>query len=298
MIVGRAGIDAQGPGPRIRGRFRAARISVAGALGLATVLGAVVVAILAPWLATHDPTLVDITQRLRPPIWLPGHVEGYWLGTDQLGRDLFSRIVYGTRSSLVVASMATLASSTIGALIGLTASHFGGWVDQVFMRLVDIQLAFPPLLLAITIMAVTPASLQAVILVLAISGWAVPCRMVRSRALVLQEMDYVQAAASLGAGHWRLIRTHLLPNVLPTVIIIATLQAAQFILAEAALSFLGLGLPPAIPSWGTIMNQGRPYIEIAWWVETFSGLAIALLVTGVGMLGNWTRDVLDPRLRR
>lgn len=272
-------------------------LTTAGGIGLAIVVGAVLIGILAPLIAPHEPTLVDITKRLRPPTWLPGGVEGHWLGTDHLGRDLFSRIVFGTRSSLLVAMSATLAAAIAGAAIGLLASHFGGWVDQVFMRLVDIQLAFPPLLLAITIMAVTPGSLISVILVLALSGWAMPCRMVRSRALALRELDYVQAATSLGAGHGRLILRHLLPNVLPTLIIVATLQAAQFILAEAALSFLGLGLPPAVPSWGSIMNQGRPYIELAWWIETFSGLAIAILVTGVGMLGNWLRDVLDPRLR-
>lgn len=282
---------------RLGKSLRKVRLTVAGTLGLVIVMGAVLTALLAPVIATHDPSLVDITKRLRPPTWLPGHVEGHWLGTDQLGRDLFSRIVFGTRSSLLVAMSATLAAAVVGAVVALVASHFGGWIDQVLMRLVDIQLAFPPLLLAITIMAVTPGSLFAVILVLALSGWAMPCRMVRSRALALRELEYVQAATSLGAGHGRVILRHLLPNVLPTLIIVATLQAAQFILAEAALSFLGLGLPPAIPSWGSIMNQGRPYIEIAWWIETFSGLAIAILVTGIGMLGNWLRDVLDPRLR-
>ncbi|MEX2535091.1 MAG: ABC transporter permease [Trueperaceae bacterium] len=261
------------------------------------ILIAVLTALFAPWLAPHDPRLVDITLRLKPPFWLDGGTGAHPLGTDQLGRDLLSRIIVGTRSSLIVAGSAVLITSIVGGLTGMVAAYFGGWVDQVISRLVDIQLAFPSLLLAITIMAVTTPSLTAVVVVLAIAGWVVPCRIVRSRTLAVAGQEFVTGAVATGASHRHILLRHLFPNVLPTLITIGTLQAAHFVLAEAALSFLGLGLPPAIPSWGGIMNQGRDYIELAWWIETFPGIAIVILVSGLGLVGDWVRDALDPRMR-
>ena len=286
---GRAGTSAS------RHRTRAAPVT--GLAGLVIVAGAVVVALAAPLLAPHDPGLADITARLHPPAWLNGGTTAHLLGTDQLGRDLLSRIIFGARSSLLVAGATVLITSVVGGILGVLAAYLGGWFDQIVSRLVDIQLAFPALLLAITIMAVTKPSLSAVILVLCVGGWVMPCRIIRSRALSVNGQEYIVGAAATGAGHARIVLRHVVPNVLPTLITIATLQAAHFILAESALSFLGLGLPPAIPSWGGVMNQGRDYIELAWWIETFPGLAIVLLITGLGLLGDWARDALDPRMR-
>lgn len=280
--------------PTKRRRYR---VPVSGAIGAGIIVIAVLTALFAPWLAPYDPALVDITARLKPPAWLDGGSSAHWLGTDQLGRDLLSRIIFGARSSLLVAGLAVLFTSVLGGLTGLGAGYFGSWPDQVVSRLVDIQLAFPSLLLAITIMAVTPPSLSAVVLVLTIAGWVVPCRIVRSRTLAVVGQEFVMGAVATGATHLRILSRHLFPNVLPTLVTIGTLQAAHFVLAESALSFLGLGLPPAIPSWGGIMNQGREYIELAWWIETFPGLAIVLLISGLGLLGDWIRDALDPRMR-
>lgn len=276
---------------------RRRRLSFTGLAGLVILLAMVASAISARWIAPYDPTLVDITARLKPPAWLAGGTAKHLLGTDQLGRDLLSRIIFGAQSSLVVAGFATLISSLIGGAAGVLAAYFKGAVDQVISRILDIQLAFPSLLLAITIMAVAKPSLTMVITVLSITGWVVPCRIVRSRALAVSEQEFVAGAAAVGAAHARIVVRHLLPNVLPTLVTIATLQGAHFVLAEASLSFLGLGLPPAIPSWGGIMNQGRDYIELAWWIETFPGLAIMLLISALGLLGDWVRDALDPRMR-
>jgi peptide/nickel transport system permease protein len=298
-VTGMIGPSAEGTAiPLGRSQPRRRRsVRWSGVVGLAIVMLAVLVAVLAPWLAPHAPGEVDITARLKPPVWLEGGSTAHWLGTDQLGRDLLSRIVYGTRSSLLVAGLAVLITTVVGGLAGIIAAYFGGWPDQVVSRLVDIQLAFPSLLLAITIMAVTTPSLAAVVAVLAISSWVVPCRIVRSRALAVGAQDFIVGAVATGARHPRIVLRHVLPNVLPTLVTIGTLQAAHFVLAEASLSFLGLGLPPAIPSWGGIMNQGRDYIELAWWIETFPGLAIVLLISGFGLLGDWVRDALDPRMR-
>lgn len=276
---------------------RRRRLSFTGAVGLLILLVMIGGALAARWISPYDPTLVDITARLKPPAWLAAGSTKHLLGTDQLGRDLLSRIIFGARSSLIVAGFATLISSLIGGAVGIVAAYFKGSVDQIISRILDIQLAFPSLLLAITIMAVAKPSVTMVIIVLSITGWVVPCRIVRSRALAVTEQEFVAGAAAVGAAHSRILVRHLLPNVLPTLITIATLQGAHFVLAEASLSFLGLGLPPAIPSWGGIMNQGRDYIELAWWIETFPGLAIMLLISALGLLGDWVRDVMDPRMR-
>lgn len=258
---------------------------------------ALIVAIFAPYLAPHDPEYADITLRLKPPAWESGGTSTNILGTDALGRDLLSRIVYGARISLTISLTAVILAGTIGVTLGLVAGYFGGIVDLIIMRMVDIMFAFPFLLLAITWMAIFSPGERNVVAVLVLTGWATFARLARGQVLSMKQREYVVAAKVLGASNERMIRRHVLPNLVPTIIVIGTMTLAQFILAEAALSFLGLGVPPQTATWGGLVNEGRDYITQAWWIETFPGIAIVLTVSGIGLLGDWMRDVLDPRLR-
>jgi peptide/nickel transport system permease protein len=267
---------------------------MAGACLCLAMLG---MAVFAPILAPHDALVQDITARLRPPAWQPLGSLDNLLGTDQLGRDLLSRIIFGARASLTASLSAVVLASALGVGLGLLSGYYGRLVDQVIMRLADVQLAFPFLLLAITLMAVFPPNLLTVVIVLAISGWVTYARLARGQILSLREREFVAAARVLGASDGRIMLRHILPNLVPTIIVVATVQVAQFILVEAALSFLGLGIRPPTPSWGNMINEGQEYIFRAWWIETFPGIAIVVAVSGVGLLGDWLRDTLDPRLR-
>ena len=278
-------------------RRRQIRLGLRGTLALFLVGFIGAVALIGPSVAPSDPTAQQISQRLRPPLWDENGSSAYLLGTDQLGRDLLSRLLYGARISLMVSLAAAAGSAVLGVLLGVLAGFYRGWIDDVVMRLVEIQLAFPYLLLAITIMAVLAPSMRNVILVLAISGWVVHARLVRGITLSLAQKEFVISARALGCSDRRLIMRHILPNLVPVITIVLTLQVAQFVIAESALSFLGLGLRPPTPSWGSIMNEGRQYLELAWWIETFPGLAIMVATTGIGLLGDWLRDILDPQLR-
>jgi peptide/nickel transport system permease protein len=271
--------------------------NVKGMTGLMITGIVVLAALLGPLITPHDPFDQDITHRLLPPAWMAGGTSGFVLGTDPLGRDILSRLIVGARYSLAVAAGASVLAAAVGVTLGTVAGFRGGLLDQVVMRLVDIQLAFPYLLLAVTILAVAKPGMPVVILILALTGWPTYCRMVRARVLALSERDFIQAARALGAPSRRIILRHILPNVLSLLIIIATLQLAQFILAEATLSFLGLGLPPTVPTWGGMINEGQDYIFKHWWVTTVPGLMLVVAVSGVGLLGDWIRDRLDPRLR-
>ena len=273
------------------------RLNARAYIGLAVVGCVLLAALFAPVVAPHDPEAADITQRLAPPGW---SAEGAWthaLGTDALGRDLLSRVVFGARLSLAVSVVAAVLAGLIGVSLGMVAGFYGGVVDLIIMRLVDIMFAFPFLLLAITWMAVFSPGQRNVVAVLVLTGWATFCRMARGQVLSLREQEYVTAARVIGANDRRLIARHILPNVVATIVVIGTMLMAQFILAEATLSFLGLGVEPQTPSWGGLVNEGRDYITQAWWIETFPGIAILLTVSGIGLLGDWLRDVLDPRLR-
>ncbi|MCA9858620.1 MAG: ABC transporter permease [Thermomicrobiales bacterium] len=258
---------------------------------------AILAAVFAPLLAPADPEYADITIRLKPPAWQSGGSTTYLLGTDALGRDLLSRIIFGARTSLMISVTAVILAALIGVTLGLIAGYYGGTIDLVVMRMVDIMFAFPFLLLAITWMAIFSPGQRNVIAILVLTGWATFARLTRGQVLTMKEREYVIAARVLGASNDRLIRRHVLPNLIPTIIVIGTMTLAQFILAEAALSFLGLGVPPQTPTWGGLVNEGRDYITQAWWIETFPGIAIVLTVSGIGLLGDWMRDVLDPRLR-
>ncbi|MBI4578464.1 MAG: ABC transporter permease [Planctomycetes bacterium] len=258
-----------------------------------------VVAVFAPVVAPHDPGTsgtLDITRRLRPPLGWGGE-HGYLLGTDALGRDILSRILYGARVSLAVGALAVLLSGGLGVTLGLVAGYWKGWADDAIMRAGDIQLAFPFVLLAIAVMAVLGPSLVNLVLVLAIGSWVTYARMVRSQVLEIREREFVLAARALGIATPRLLLRHVLPSATAPIIVVASYSAANVILTEALLSFLGLGVDPTVPAWGSMVAEGRDYIRDAWWLTAFPGLAIALTVLSINIVGDWLRDYMDPRLR-
>jgi peptide/nickel transport system permease protein len=267
-------------------------------LGLLCIGGTALAAVCAPMLAPADPIHNSLLDRLTPPMWVEGGTLRYPLGTDTLGRDVLSRLLYGARVSLIVGVSATVLSGVLGVGLGLLSGYYAGRVDDVLMRLGDIQLAFPILVLAIAILAVLGASLGNVILVLGISGWVTYARIVRGETLSLKQREFVEAARSIGAPDQLILWRHILPSVLPPVTVVATFSVARLIIAEASLSFLGLGVPPPTPSWGAMLDEGRNYITTGWWLALFPGLAILLLVLGINLVGDWLRDVLDPRMER
>jgi peptide/nickel transport system permease protein len=266
-------------------------------LGLLLIVGIIVCASAAPWLAPADPAYQDvIDQRLKPPLWVSGEGQTHWLGTDHLGRDILSRLLFGARISLVIGFGCVALSGVIGVTIGLAAGFHGGWIDDLFMRLADVQLAFPFVLLVIALVAVIGPSLGVLILVLGVTGWVSYARVLRAEVLTLREREYVQAVTALGGGTLRVLFRHLLPNIAAPAIIIATLEVARVIIIESALSFLGLGVQPPTPAWGSMLADGRQFLSTAWWPATLPGLAIMLTVLGINLFGDWLRDLLDPRL--
>jgi peptide/nickel transport system permease protein len=283
------------PAGRTRRRLAGDPVAVAG---LAVVLAGIAVALAAPLLAPTEPTRNDLLARLTPPMWVSGGDRAHPLGTDTLGRDVLSRLLYGARVSLLVGFTAVAVAGAIGVALGLVAGYYGGWLDDALMRVGDIHLAFPVLLLGVALLSVLGASLANLVLVLAISGWITYARIVRAEALSLRERDFVTAAQALGARDGDIIRRHILPNVWAPIIVVATFSVARMIIAEASLSFLGLGIPPPAPSWGAMLDEGRNYITTGWWLALFPGLAILVLVLGINLVGDWLRDVLDPRLER
>lgn len=252
----------------------------------------VLIAIFAPVLSPHNPTAIHILHRLKPP-GTPGHV----LGTDSLGRDILSRLLYGSRISLTVGISAVVLGALIGVSAGLAAGYYGGWVDDVIMRIVDIFLAFPGILLAIAALAVLGAGLLNLVLVLGVLNWTGYARLVRGEVLSLREKEFIEAARATGARGWPVMMRHVLPNVVAPLIVVGSFAVASTILTEAALEFLGLGLPPSVASWGAMLAGGENYLTSAWWLAAFPGLAIMITVLGINLLGDWLRDVLDPRLR-
>lgn len=260
--------------------------------GLVLTLLLVIAALAAPWLATHNPNLQDTSRRLEAP---SGE---HALGLDDLGRDVYSRIVYGARVSLRVGFSVVVIASLIGVTLGAMAGYFGGLLDTLIMRVCDILLAFPGILLAIALVAVLGPSLNNVVLALATIGWVGYARLVRGQVLKVREMEYVTAARALGAKSPRVILKHVLPNVINPVIVMATLGLAGAILAEAALSFLGLGVQPPTPSWGAMLTSGRRYIGLANHLAIFPGAAIMLAVMGLNFLGDGLIDAMDPKYRK
>ncbi|MFC4456228.1 ABC transporter permease [Deinococcus sonorensis] len=259
------------------------------------ITGAVVLLVLlAGVLFPAGTDVMDLSARLQPPTFSGAHP----LGTDPIGRDVLSRVVYGGRISLTVGLVSVVLSALIGTLLGLLAGYYRATVGAVLMRLADVQLAFPFILLAITVIAIIGPGLWKLIAVMVVSQWAQYARVVRGQVLALREQEYVQAAQALGAGDSRLMLRHIIPNAIGPIVVLATLNVANNILLESGLTFLGLGVDPQIPSWGGMLADGRTYLQTAWWVSVFPGVAITVTVLGFNLLGDWFRDRLDPHRRR
>jgi peptide/nickel transport system permease protein len=266
-----------------------------GLSGLGVLGAVIVVAIGAPVLAPHNPYTQDLDQRLLPPVWAAGSF-AHVLGTDQLGRDLLSRLMFGTRVSLVVAVASVLIAGVIGVSAGVVAGFYGGVMDEVLMRLADLRLALPFILLIIAVIAVFGPGLYKVVVILGLTGWVLYARVVRAEVLSLKEREFIAAARGLGASDVRLMLRHILPNTIASAIVLGSLELAQMVVAESALSFLGLGVQLPTPSWGNMLGESRDYILSNWWLATFPGIAIALTAVSANLVGDWLRDLLDPHL--
>jgi peptide/nickel transport system permease protein len=268
-----------------------------------TILGAAIVvivgfcALFAPLLAPHDPNAQDLSLALKPPAWLAGGDRSYLLGTDNLGRDILSRIIWGTRVASIVGLSVVVIGGTLGVAAGMIAGYFGGPADAIISRLADVQLAFPFVLLAIAIVGVVGPGVGTIIAVLGVTSWVQYVRVVRAETFSLRDRDFVQAAIASGAAPARIILRCILPNVASSVTVLATFEVARTVILESALSFLGLGAPQNVPSWGTMLADGRQYLDTAWWLGTFPGLAISFTVLGVNLFGDGLRDALDPKSR-
>jgi peptide/nickel transport system permease protein len=269
-------------------RFSRNKLAISG---LILVGGLFLVSIFAYYLAPYDPGHIDLKQVLMPPS------AQHWLGTDTLGRDVLSRIIYGSRVSLKVGFVAVGLATLIGLIVGATAGYYGGWVDLVLMRFVDLMLCFPSFFLILAVIALLEPSIWNIMVVIGATSWMGVARLVRAEILSLKEREFVTAARALGASDVRLIMRHLLPNALAPVMVSATLGVAGAILTESALSFLGLGVQPPTPSWGNILTAGKDNIEIAWWLSVFPGLAILITVMSYNLLGEGIREAIDPRLK-
>ena len=265
--------------------------------GLLVVAAVLLAAIFAPFIAPFDPLDQDIGQRLQEPGWQDGRGRVHPLRTDHFGRDILSRIIFGSRIAIVVGLAAVMISGVIGMFVGLLAGYVGGRLDDVLMRLADIQLAFPFILLAIAVIGVLGPSLLNIIIVIGVSSWVVYARVVRGEVLSIREREYVHAAVALGSRTGRVLLSHVLPNTFTPWLVVATLDMARVIVIESALSFLGLGVQPPTPTWGGMLADGRVYLSTAWWLATFPGLAILITVLGINLLGDGLRDTLDPRLK-
>jgi peptide/nickel transport system permease protein len=270
-------------------RFRKNKTAVAGSV---CVFALFVVSLLAPWLAPYDPNAIDLKQVLMPPSG------SHPFGTDPLGRDVFSRMIWGAGISLKVGFVATGIAILIGTILGALSGYYGRWVDAIIMRFVDIMLCFPTFFLILAVIALLDPSIWNIMIVIGLTGWMGVTRLVRADFIALKERDFVQAARGIGAGDFRIIFLHILPNAMASVLVTATLGVAGAILTESALSFLGIGVQPPTPSWGNILTAGKDNIDIAWWLSLYPGLAILITVLGYNLLGEGIRDALDPRLRR
>jgi len=258
----------------------------------------IIAAIFAPWMEPHPPLKTTIRDMLTPPSWYAEGSSKYLLGTDAVGRDILSRLIHSARITVVVVVVALGAGIVVGSILGLVAGYFGGVVDEVIMRFVDMWSALPYLLIILTIVVVFGQGYGILIAVLALISWPGAVRLVRAEVLRLRTQDYVSLAKVAGSSTWRILYRHILPGVLNVVVVTATLRTGQLILTEATLSFLGAGVPPPNPSWGSMIADGRQYLREAWWVAFFPGLAILLVVMAGNFLGDWLRDRFDPRLRQ
>jgi peptide/nickel transport system permease protein len=284
------------PGSPRRGRGRKR-----GALRIGVSLGIIgvylVAAIVGPMLVQYDPVATDTMNRLLPPMALRVDGSLALFGTDQVGQDLFAQTLQGARMSMLVGVSALVIAGVVGVLVGVLSGYFGGAIDSALMRLADVQLAFPGILLAVLVASVLGQSVVNVIIILAIGGWVSYARVTRSQVLATKNREFVDATRTLGAGHWHTVRTTILPACVAPIMVIATMDIGSIILAEASLSFLGLGTPPSTPSWGLTIAGGRNYLASAWWISTIPGICLAVLVIAFGVLGDALRDRFDPRLK-
>ena len=274
---------------------RRARWLIWSGVGFVLLMAAVAAA--APWLAPHDPVRQSLRARLRAPTLEGPDGKAHLLGTDHLGRDVLSRVIHGARVSLLVGFAAVLVGGAIGSVLGIVAGFRGGWADSIIMTLADAQLAFPFILLAIGIIAVLGPSFPTLVVVIGLSGWVSYARILRSQVLSLRSREFVDAVHALGGSVLRIVVRHVLPNVLSSLVVIATLELARAIVLEATLSFLGLGVQPPTPSWGGMVHEGREYLDSAWWISTWPGLVLMATSIVVSRTGDWLRDLLDPTLK-
>jgi peptide/nickel transport system permease protein len=270
-------------------RFRSNRFALAGA---AVVLAMFAVSFLAPLVSPYEPNMLDAYHVLLPPS------SAHWFGTDEVGRDVFTRMLYGASVSLKVGFVAVGIATMIGTVVGLMAGYYGGWVDSLLMRFVDIMLCFPTFFLILAVITIREPSIHNIMLIIGLTGWMGVARLVRAEVLSIRERDYVLAARAIGCSDLRIIFRHILPNALGPVLVYATLGIAAAILTESSLSFLGIGVRPPTPSWGNILASGKEFLEFAWWLFLFPGLAITITVLSYYLVGEGIRDALDPRLKR
>ncbi|EFV76335.1 ABC transporter permease [Cytobacillus pseudoceanisediminis] len=269
--------------------------SKTGTVGFLIVSLVIFVAIFADVLAPHDPASNNLGDMLKPPVWLDGGSQNYILGTDNLGRDILSRIIYGSRVSLLVGVFSVILAGFIGIIIGLISGYYGGVIDNLLMRIVDSFLAIPSILFILVVLAVFDPSILVLIIVIGLTNWVTYARVVRGEVLSIKEKEFVKASKSIGTNSLTIMLQHILPNILSSFIVISTLSVATTIVLEASLSFLGLGIQPPDVSWGGMLTDGRNYLATNWWLATFPGIAITITVLGIIFLGDWLRDVLDPR---
>ena len=296
---GAVALEPSAAAPSVRRRLPLRRLLrfkwglAAGAL-LLLVVGS---AVCAPWIAPYSPITVDIQHRLGPPAWMEGGTRAHVLGTDQVGRDLLSRMIYGGRVSLIIGVSAVLISSTIGVLLGLAAGYADRRVDWTIMTLVNVMLTFPFVLLALAVIAVLGPSLVNMIVVLGVADWPLYARVIRAETMAVRERDFVLAGRALGMSHLRIVFRQILPNLVSVIVVIATLQVARVIILESFLSFLGLGVQPPTPAWGNMLGEGRLYMLNSWWIAAFPGLAIFVTTLAINLMGNALRDWLDPHMK-
>lgn len=275
--------------------FRMLSKSRTGMLGLTIVLLVISCAIFAPLIAPYEPTKINTDMLLTAPAWLDGGSMAHLLGTDHLGRDILSRIIYGSRISLLVGGASVIVAGIVGVTFGLLSGYFGGIIDSFFMRLADSFLALPTILFALVFLTVLEPGILTLIFILGVTNWVIYARLVRGDTLVIREKEYVRAAKSMGVSDFKIITRHILPNIFSSVIIVSTLTVASTIIAESSLSFLGLGVQVPDITWGIMLNEGRDYLATSWWIATFPGIAITITVLGIIFLGEWLRDYLDPK---
>ncbi|HAJ33906.1 MAG TPA: peptide ABC transporter permease [Candidatus Atribacteria bacterium] len=266
-------------------------------IGAIIVLSFILVAIFAPFIAPHDPLKASIVKRLQPPFWIDGGSTTYLLGTDEIGRDIFSRIIYGARASLLVGLITVAISSILGTLLGTFAGYYKGRFDAILSRFADLLLSFPDLVFAIFLMAITGPGFFNLIVILCFKSWVTFFRLSRGEMISEKTKEYIEAAQALGESDIKIIFKEILPNIVHSLSVLATLRVGYFIILEASLSFLGLGIQPPTPAWGSMINSGRAFMLTSWWVSTMPGIALLILVLSINLLGEGLRDILDPRLK-